>query len=60
MNVKLKRIEKGITQAELCRLAKVSPQKMVKIERGDYSTVTIKLGKRIAEILGTTFEELFL
>lgn len=59
MNVKLRRIEKQITQAELCKIVKTSPKKMVRIEKGDFSNVTYDLMIRIAKALDTTVQELF-
>lgn len=59
MNVKIARIKKGITQAQLCKLVKVSPKKLVLIERGDYSTVSFGLAERIAAALDSTVQELF-
>lgn len=59
MNVKIARIKKGLTQAELCKIVKTSPKKLVEIERGNYGNVTKSLMERIAKALDTTVQELF-
>lgn len=59
MNVKLARIKKGLTQAELCKIVKTSPKKLVDIERGNYANVTKSLMERIAKALDITVAELF-
>lgn len=60
MIVKLARIKKGLTQAQLCKLIKMSPSKLVEIERGHTDTITLRHMKKIAEVLDSTIEELFL
>lgn len=59
MNVKIKRIIKGLNQKELAKLVGVSNVTMVKIERGDINNVKFGTIKKIAEILETTVQELF-
>lgn len=59
MNIKLARIKKGLTQAELCKLVKTSPKKLVEIERGNYDNITKSLMERIAKVLDSTVQELF-
>lgn len=59
MNVKIARIKKGLTQAELCKIVKTSPKKLVEIERGNYGNVTKSLMERIATTLDSTVAELF-
>lgn len=59
MNVKIARIKKGFTQAQLCKIVKTSPKKMVEIEKGNYDNVTKALMERIAIALDTTVQELF-
>lgn len=59
MNVKIARIKKGLTQAELCKIVKTSPKKLVDIERGNYDNVTKSLMERIAKALDTTAQKLF-
>lgn len=59
MNVKIARIKKGFTQAQLCKIVKTSPKKMVEIEKGNYDNVTKALMERIAKALDTTVVGLF-
>lgn len=59
MNVKIARIKKGLTQAELCKIVKTSPKKLVEIERGNCDNVTKALMERIAKALESTVQELF-
>lgn len=59
MNVKIARIKKGLTQAELCKIVRTSPRKLVEIERGNYDNVTKALMERIAKALDSTVQELF-
>lgn len=60
MNTKLKRIAKGLTQKELAKLAGTCNVTIVKIEKGNVDTVSLGTLKRIAKILDSTVEELFL
>lgn len=60
MEVKIARIKKGLTQAQLCKIVKTSPKKLVEIERGNYTKVNIALAKKISEVLDVEFEKLFL
>lgn len=59
MKVKIARIKKGLTQAELRELIGVSPNTLVQIEKGNYDNVKIGLAKKIAETLDSTVTELF-
>jgi putative transcriptional regulator len=59
MNVKIMRIKKGLTQQQLRKKAKISPNKLVQIERGDYSNVTFEQMIRIANVLDADPKELF-
>lgn len=47
-----------LTQAELAKAVDVSRQTVVSIEGGDYAP-SVYLALRIAEVLGTTVEDLF-
>lgn len=60
MNVKIKRIIKNLTQKELAELAETSNVTIVKIEKGQVDGVRFGTLKRIAKILDSTVEELFL
>lgn len=57
--VKLKRLDAGLTQAELCKQVKTSPRKIVAIERGEIGNTSLDLMKRIAAALDTTVQDLF-
>lgn len=59
MNVKIARIKKGLTQAQLCKIVKTSPKKLGSIERGKYGNVTKDLMESIAVALDSTVQELF-
>lgn len=59
MEVKIARIKKGLTQEELRKRIGVSPNTLVKIEKGNYDNVRIGLAKKIAKELDCTVEELF-
>lgn len=59
MEVKIARIRKGLTQKQLREIVKISPITLVAIEKGHYEKVNIPLAKKLAEVLGTTVEELF-
>lgn len=60
MNVKIKRIMKGLSQKELAKLAGTSNVTLIKIEKGNIDNVKLGTLKKIAEALGTTVIELFL
>jgi putative transcriptional regulator len=59
MEVKIARIKKGLTQEQLRKQVKISPNKMTQIERGNYSNVTFDQMKKIAKILGEDARKLF-
>lgn len=60
MKVKIARIKKGLTQAQLRELVGgISLNTIVKIERGDVDGLTLGQAKRIAKALDTAVEELF-
>ena len=48
----------NLTQAQLCKIVKISPRKLVEIEKGNYDKITFGLAKKIAEALGTSVKEL--
>lgn len=58
--IKLARLKSGLTQKELREKVNTSPRKIVAIERGDIGNTTLDLMKRIANVLDSTVEELFL
>lgn len=49
----------GLTQAELCKIVKTSPKKLVEIERGHYENITKSLMQRIAKALNSDVQTLF-
>lgn len=60
MEVKIARIRKGLTQAELRkRIGSISPSTIVKVERGEYDNIKIGTAKRIAQALDCSVVELF-
>lgn len=59
MNIKIARIKKGLTQKQLCEVLKISPNKLVELERGNYKNLTYALMIKIAKALNTTVQELF-
>ncbi|WP_300381208.1 helix-turn-helix transcriptional regulator [Clostridium sp.] len=59
MNIKIARIKKGYTQKELSRILRISPNKMVKIDKGDYTNTTYPLMVKLAEVLDSTPYKLF-
>ncbi len=56
--VKLARVEKNLTQAELADMVGVTRQTIGLIEAGKYNP-TIKLCLRIAEVTGKNLDQLF-
>ncbi|MCH3963007.1 MAG: helix-turn-helix transcriptional regulator [Clostridium sp.] len=59
MEVKIARIRKGLTQKQLREKVNISPNKLVQIEHGNYSSVTFEQMKKIAKALGTDAVKLF-
>lgn len=59
MEVKIARIKKGLTQEQLRKQVKISPNKLTQIEHGNYSNVTFEQMKKIAKALETDVVKLF-
>lgn len=59
MNVKIARIKMRLTQKQLSQAAHISPNKLVQIEKENYSNVTFEQMVRIANTLKSTPEKLF-
>lgn len=59
MNVKIARIKKGLTQKQLREIVNISPNKLVQIEKGNYSNVTYDQVVKISKALDSTPQELF-
>lgn len=60
-NEKIKRIRKslGLTQVNVCEKIGITQPSFASIESGKTTSITIDLGKQIAQALGVTFYELF-
>lgn len=58
MNIKLARVERGMTQKALAEAVGISRQTMNAIEQGDYNP-TIRLCRKICKVLGKSLDELF-
>ncbi|MCD7840009.1 MAG: helix-turn-helix transcriptional regulator [Erysipelotrichaceae bacterium] len=58
LKIKVARVEKDLTQAQLAEMVGISRQTMSAIERGDYNP-TIKLCRSICKVLGKSLDELF-
>lgn len=59
MNVKLARIKKGWTQKELAVKVGLSNVTIVKIEKGNYDSITKASMIKISKALGVPIQELF-
>ena len=59
MNVKLARIRRGLTQEQLRSALKISSNRLINIEKGDYTNLKYPLMLKIANVLGTSPIELF-
>ncbi len=57
--LKLKRLDSELTQEQLRVTAKVSPNTIVYLEKGQIDSVSVKTLKKIAEALNSTVQELF-
>jgi transcriptional regulator with XRE-family HTH domain len=57
--IKILRKQKGVTQVNLGKKLGISQAAIAKIESGSTYTISIELGKKIAEALQVNFEELF-
>ncbi|MDY6226990.1 MAG: helix-turn-helix transcriptional regulator [Clostridium sp.] len=59
MNVKLARIKAGLTQKELAALVGLSNVTIVKIEKGNYDSITRETMIKISKVLNVSIMELF-
>ena len=57
--IKGERNKKGLNQKELCKIVGIGINTLVKIEKGDYSTLKYPLMIKLANALDTTPQELF-
>ncbi|NRT78639.1 helix-turn-helix transcriptional regulator [Clostridium beijerinckii] len=60
MSVKIRRIMKKLSQKELAKVVGISNVTLVKIEKGNFDNVKFGTLKKIAELLDSSIEELFL
>lgn len=58
-SIKIARIKCGYTQKELIKLLNISPNTLVKLERGDYSKLKYETMLKLSKILGETVDNLF-
>lgn len=59
MNIKLRRIELGLTQEEFSQKVNIARVRIVEVEKGHYENLRLREMKKIAEVLKTTVGELF-
>ena len=59
LNIKLKRISKGLIQKELAHKVGISHVTLSRIEKGAYENITLRTMLKLAEVLDTTVQELF-
>lgn len=58
-SLKIARIQKNLTQKELCEITGIGVNTLVKLEKGDYSTLKYPVMLKLASRLNKTPEELF-
>ena len=59
LKLKLKRIEKDLTQIQLREKARVSLNTIVLLEKGEIDNIRVGTLKKIAKVFDTTVSELF-
>ena len=59
MNLNLERIKRGMSQKQLAQISNVSEATIVKLEKGDIDSVTVRILKKVSETLGMSMLELF-
>ncbi|MDY4604312.1 helix-turn-helix transcriptional regulator [Clostridium tertium] len=57
--IKIARIQKNMTQKELCHVVGIGTNTLVKLEKGDYSTLKYPVMLKLSSALGKTPKELF-
>ena len=57
--IKIARTEKNLTQQELATILGIDINTLVKLEKGDYSTLNFPLMIKISDVLEKTINELF-
>jgi transcriptional regulator with XRE-family HTH domain len=58
-SIKIARIQKNLNQKELCNVVGIGVNTLVKLEKGDYSTLKYPIMLKLASALGKTPQELF-
>lgn len=58
-SVKIARIQKNLTQRELCDITGIGINTLVKLEKGDYSTLKYPVMLKLSSALRKTPNELF-
>lgn len=58
-NLKIARIQKNMTQKELCNAVGIGVNTLVKLEKGDYSTLKYPTMLRLSKVLDKKINELF-
>ena len=58
-NVKFARINKQLTQEELCKLIGISRNKLSAIENGNFKTLSYELMVKLSDVLDVSIQELF-
>lgn len=59
MNMKIRRIQMGLTQRDLCEILSMSNATIVKIEKGELDGIRIGTLTKVANALGMSIKELF-
>lgn len=57
--IKVARVEKNLNQKELCSIVGIGLNTLVKLEKGDYSSLRYPVMIKLSEALGKTPQELF-
>ena len=57
--IKIARIQKNLTQKELCAIVGIGVNTLVKLEKGDFSTLKYPIMLKLSSALGKTPKELF-
>ena len=57
--IRIARIEKNLNQKELCKIVGIGLNTLVKLEKGDYSSLKYPLMLKLSNALGKTPQELF-
>lgn len=57
--IRIARVEKNLNQKELCRIVGIGLNTLVKLEKGNYSSLKYPVMIRLSQALGKTPQELF-